>query len=291
MLYTIDIKNWQETVSKSTIDHAITALESGQVLFLPGLPFELEESEQLFLSAHFADPKTKNISYDSNRKTLKGAISTQREANGLSQMLQRYATQSIQLVNNALPHYQAGLKPGRTSYRPVEIAGRKASSYRKDDRRLHVDAFPANPTQGQRILRVFTNVNPNNEARVWRLGAPFNKVADYFSPKLSKPFPGSLTILKALSITKAKRTLYDHYMLQLHHAMKADLAYQEQVPQQEHHFPSGSTWIVYTDQVSHAVMSGQFLLEQTFYLPYQSLVYEGKSPLRTLESKFKTALL
>ncbi len=52
---------------------------------------------------------------------------------------------------------------------------------------------------------------------------------------------------------------------------------------QEIHFPPGSTWIVYTDQVSHAAMSGQYVFEQSFYLPIHGLKNESTSPLRTLE--------
>ncbi len=32
-------------------------------------------------------------------------------------------------------------------------------------------------------------------------------------------------------------------------------------------FPPGSVWVCFSDQTSHAVMSGQFMLEQTFFLP------------------------
>ena len=34
-------------------------------------------------------------------------------------------------------------------------------TWRKDDTRLHVDSFPATPSGGRRILRVFSNVNPD----------------------------------------------------------------------------------------------------------------------------------
>ncbi len=72
-------------------------------------------------------------------------------------------------------------------------------------------------------------------------------------------------------------------MLHLHDKMKADLRYQVEVPQQEIHFPPGSSWITQTDQVSHAAMSGQYLLEQTFYLPVDAMKNPEHSPLRVLE--------
>ena len=89
----------------------------------------------------------------------------------------------------ACPRYASRLTRGRTSFRPVEIAGR-ASSWRKDDTRLHVDAFPATPVHGRRILRVFANVNPYGKPRSWRVGDGFGAVADYFAPKLRLPLPG-----------------------------------------------------------------------------------------------------
>lgn len=49
------------------------------------------------------------------------------------------------------------------------------------------------------------------------------------------------------------------------------------------HFPPGSCWAVFTDQVSHAALSGQFALEQTFLIPVSALLFPERSPLRILE--------
>jgi hypothetical protein len=72
-------------------------------------------------------------------------------------------------------------------------------------------------------------------------------------------------------------------MLQLHDRMKADLDYQSGADQTTYDFPAGSTWMAFTDQVSHAAMTGQYLLEQTFYLPVASMMDKSKSPLQILE--------
>jgi hypothetical protein len=177
---------------------------------------------------------------------------------------------------------------GRTSFRPVQVSNR-SSSYRKDDKRLHVDAFPSSPNQGNRILRVFCNINPSAD-RVWRLGEPFEAVAKKFAPSIPKPFPGSAAFLHFLRITKTPRTPYDHYMLQIHDRMKADENYQRSAPQQEVRFPPASTWIVQTDHVSHAAMEGQYLLEQTFYLPIHAMKNPELSPQRVLEKILKKPL-
>ena len=44
-------------------------------------------------------------------------------------------------------------------------SGRR-TSWRKDDTRLHVDAFPTRPMRGRRIMRLFSNVHPGELPRV-----------------------------------------------------------------------------------------------------------------------------
>ena len=72
-------------------------------------------------------------------------------------------------------------------------------------------------------------------------------------------------------------------MLGLHDRMKQDDEYQRQAPQTPVDFPAGATWVAFTDQVSHAAMAGQYQLEQTFLLPVDAMIDEGRSPLRVLE--------
>ena len=80
-------------------------------------------------------------------------------------------------------------------------------------------------------------------------------------------------------------------MLQLHDRMKADTAYQATAPQHAQEFAPGSSWLVYTDQVSHAAMAGQHAFEQTFYLPLFGMQEPAKSPLRVLERLLGRALV
>lgn len=284
-LETLSLENMDQTPSKEIQSTAIQALEQGKVLFFPNLSFPLEPSERCFLSPTKVDPKSKNISYDIRNHKLGGTLCQGEEAEALKAMMHRYATKSRQLVDQLFPSYNSHIIQARTSYRPVEASGRP-QSYRKDDTRLHVDAFPANPTKGQRIMRVFTNVNPEGKPRVWRLGEPFSDVVDQMAPRVRPPFPGLFFLLKALRITKGYRTLYDHYMLKIHDLMKGDMNYQKNAKQIEVKFPSGATWIVFSDQVSHAAMSGQYLFEQTFHLPVEGMRDPSTSPLKVLERHF-----
>lgn len=291
MLQTLMIREWGEHFPDSTQEQAINSLENGQILFFPRLPFELTPLEMHFLSPEYVDPQAKNIGYAPDQKKLWGVRGlTDQEHDQLKKMLDRFSSASFSLIQSLLPRYAAQLTVGRTSLRPVQVCNRK-SSYRKDDKRLHVDAFPSAPNQGKRILRVFCNINPHGEDRVWRVGEPFEEVAKRFLPKINKPIPGAAAILRMLKITKSYRTAYDHYMLRMHNCMKADEKYQVHATQQEVRFPPGSTWIVQTDHVSHAAMAGQHLLEQTFYLPVKAMLDESRSPLHILEKLLEKPLI
>jgi hypothetical protein len=199
-------------------------------------------------------------------------------------MLKRYARQTKTLLHQLLPQYAHSLTKQRTSYRAIEIQGRKAPSIRKDDTKLHVDAFPANPTQGNRILRVFTNINPNGKPRHWQLGEPFEHVATQLLPQITtKQFPGIARLLNQLNLTKSYRTNYDYIMLQLHNSMKENKQFQQSINPTDVFLPAGATWIVFTDQVSHAALAGQYVLEQTFSLSLTGMCHVERSPLNILE--------
>jgi len=200
----------------------------------------------------------------------------------LRAFIQRFSEAAAGLVERLLPRYRGQVARGRASFRPAEIAGRQ-TSWRKDDTRLHVDSFPATPSGGRRILRVFTNVNPAGRARAWRIGGSFDQVAERYAPRLRVPLPGSGTLLALLRITKTRRSPYDALMLQLHDRMKEDDEFQRTSVQTAIDFPAGSTWLAFTDAVSHAAMSGQYQLEQTLLLPVDAMSDPHRSPLRILE--------
>ena len=213
---------------------------------------------------------------------MSGANCVGVDASELAGLIGGFSTRATELLNNLLPAYRTGLRRGRTSLRPIEVAGR-LQSWRKDDTRLHVDSFPSQPTKGKRLLRLFCNVNPAGQPRRWKVGEPFATVARKFWPKLRAPLPGSSLLLRLFHVTKSTRTGYDHFMLKLHDAMKADQDYQHRAAQIVHDFPAGSTWICFTDQVSHAALAGQHQFEQTFRLSLKRMNDTETSPLRVLE--------
>jgi len=273
----IGVTDWQVAESNPAW---IAGLESGKVLYFPQLPFELLPEEKVLLKPEIRDPKVRNISLDAAGH-LKGAVGDTATQLALALMIGRFREQAQSLVYSLLPKYQGALRLAPTSYRPTRVETR-AQSWRADDRRLHVDAFPSRPNYGERILRVFSNINPDGVPRVWRVGEPFETVARKFVPRAKPYVAWQAKALKALHVTKSLRSEYDHLMLQLHDGMKGDMAYQESAGQVTMPFAAGSVWVCFSDQASHAVMSGQYMLEQTLHLPPEKQYDPTASPLAIL---------
>ena len=203
---------------------------SGAVLFLRNLAFRLANSEMEFLDGRLTDGKAKNISLDPATHKLQGTSATGEKALRLAAMIERFGAGATRFVTDLLPNY-AGVERARTSYRPVEVEGR-AYSVIKDDRLLHVDAFPSRPMQqGRRILRFFANVAPprphGGGSRRWHVGEPFEDFAGKFAPRLRPHLPGQSWLFDKLGVTRGKRSAYDEMMLSLHDAAKRDAAYQK----------------------------------------------------------------
>jgi hypothetical protein len=277
-----------EVRAAGTVD-PVAALERGDVVWIDSGFFEVGGEERLVFSpAVLAGGK--NVSFDAATGRAGGLAIGGDAAQVLRGMLARFSDAALDLVHSLCPAYAGRVERARTSFRPVEIAGR-ASSWRKDDTRLHVDSFPASPVQGRRILRVFSNVNPEGRPRSWRIGEDFESVGRRFASTLRMPLPGTAALLRGLRLTRSRRSAYDSLMLQLHDRMKADREYQARAPQTAFDFPAGSTWVAFTDQVSHAAMAGQYQLEQTFLLPVGALADEHRSPLRILERLMGRALV
>lgn len=281
VLHTIGTENWDEPFPPETQACACEALEFGRIVFFPRLAFKLDASEQVLLTPEVSDGRSKNVSLKPGG-ALGGAVGMQETARLLQSMMERFAATATQFVAALIPPYGGRLERAPTSYRPVEIAGRAALPVH-DDTRLHVDAFPSRPMRGKRIMRLFSNIHPGGAPRVWHVGEPFEDMARQFLPQAREGSRLQAGLLAAVGITRGKRSAYDNLMLGLHDGAKLDVAYQRHAPQMEISFPAGSTWICYTDQVMHAALAGQFVLEQTFHLDVDAMAAPERSPLRVLE--------
>jgi hypothetical protein len=280
VLEELPIAAWRGPFEPGVQRRAVDALEGGRVLLLPGLPFAIAPDETRLLDPATLGEHGKNVSLDPRTGRLSNTALS--DAAALPGMMQRYADATLALLTDLLPGYAAQLERARTSFRPAEIEAR-AYSPRRDDRRLHVDAFPTRPLAGRRILRVFCNVAPDGAARDWLVGEPFADYARTLLPRVKAPVPGSAWVLQLLGLTEGRRGRYDHIMLGMHDAGKFDAAYQARAPRASVSLRPGTTWICFTDQVVHAALAGHCVLEQTFHLPVEVMANPGRSPLRVLE--------
>jgi hypothetical protein len=261
----------------------IAALEAGKVLYFPNFAqhgFAPQKEELALFREDIRDPKTRNISLSAGGD-LKGVVGDDATKALMAGMIGRFRAEAESLLGNLVPRYGEHLRRGATSFRPSVVQNR-VQSWRADDRRMHVDAFPSRPNYGERLLRVFTNVNQDGAPRVWRVGEPFEDVARRFLPK-AKPYSAwQAKVLNALHVTKSLRSEYDHLMLQLHDGMKSDLDYQKNAPQVTFNFPPGCAWVCFSDQTSHAVMAGQYMMEHTLQLSPMHQYDKDASPLAIL---------
>jgi hypothetical protein len=257
-------------------------LEREGVLLIDGVSFRLTDDELRLTGRRWGDGRSKNVSYNPHTSRVDGAFGGGLVLEELRALMGRYAAWSQDVIAGLFPGYLAAAELGRTSFRPRSVLERPRS-LRKDDRRLHVDAFTSQPVAGRRILRVFSNVDPSGDSRDWAVGEGFEDYARRFLGRARRLLPGEAALLHALTLTKDRRTDYDQIMLSMHDAAKGDRVYQRTAPRRTVSFPHGATWVAFTDQSPHAVVNGQCALEQTFYLPIEALADPDGSPLRILE--------
>ena len=71
--------------------------------------------------------------------------------------------------------------------------------------------------------------------------------------------------------------------MRLHNTMKEDAAFQANCLRENVQFAPGSSWMVYTETVPHAVVAGQYALEQTFLVDPAAMVARESAPVAILE--------
>lgn len=267
-------------------------LEEGNILFFPTLPFYLppEDVDFLLTQQQSGARIHKNIAYRPAQDRLTGyADRDPAKVAQLRAVMHRYSHQVIRFASELLPPYAGHWRVDFASFRARQEKGRQIRSSARNDL-LHVDSFPTRPANGDRILRIFTNLNPR-VPRVWITSETFEALADRFAGSEDLPLPKRFTLphrvaiklARAVGIRSLARSPYDRWMLGFHHFLKANEEFQRTSHRSRWEFPPLATWMVFTDTVSHAVLSGQFALEQTLIISQHSLVRAEKAPVRILE--------
>ncbi|SFI47723.1 Kdo hydroxylase family protein [Nitrosomonas sp. Nm34] len=282
---------------------AIEILEAGGVIYLPRSGFELSEREQELIS-NTSNILTRVPDVEDGRPTIifdpahgrikkyhyvhvKGKMMRAQVKDtarpDLEVILSRYSKWGENVITQLFPSYKLALDRKRTTYRPIS---------RSSTQSLHIDSSYGYPTQGRSMLRIFTNINPANQPRIWQLGEPFEPFVRRFLPavRISKPSWVS-SILAHLGMIDGTKTKYDQYIATLRSLGIRDKEYQQTAPRKIMEFPAGSSWIALTDLVLHGAMGGQHSLDQTFYLPADAMNDSSCSPLRILERLTGEALI
>jgi 3-deoxy-D-manno-oct-2-ulosonic acid (Kdo) hydroxylase len=268
-------------------------LEGGQILFFRELPYLLPATDRDFLLAQeWAELRLhKNISYRPSEDILKGVTGNAETVERIHSILRDYNAHVMEFLKSFLAPYAGKWILDFASFRPFEEERRGLPLHKRNDL-LHVDAFPSRPTRGGRILRVFTNLNPS-KPRVWNVTGPFERLARTYAEDagLRQIAEDDSTVSRTVQSWGAKlgfsgfgRTPYDMFMLRFHDFLKENKAFQADSEKASVQFPPLSTWLVFTDGVAHAAMSGQYAMEQTLLIPPEALVAPEHAPYRILET-------
>ncbi|HYV42120.1 MAG TPA: Kdo hydroxylase family protein, partial [Thermoanaerobaculia bacterium] len=267
-------------------------LEEGNILLFGQTPFKLPEKDREFLLRQRQTEAGyhKNIAYRPGGDRVTGVARQQVEdAKELRRVLRDYSRAVVDFASRLLKPYAGQWRLDYASFRPQEEAGRRLSRHARNDL-LHVDSFPTRPTRGDRIFRLFTNINPT-VPRVWRTRETFPELAERFAVtsgllrRVSRRGAGRfvLALLKSAGLPVRARPPYDEFMHRFHNFLKDNEAYQDTARAQVVSFSPGATWMVFTDMVTHAVLSGQYALEQTFLIARASLMFPERAPVAVLE--------
>jgi 3-deoxy-D-manno-oct-2-ulosonic acid (Kdo) hydroxylase len=271
-------------------------LESGDILFFPQTPVPIDPADLEFLLGQQQSDSSlhKNIAYKPNIDKLSGldaGSADSASAARLQAIMRAYSRQVTEFLSRFLSPYQHRWQLDYASYRPQEEQGRDLALRKRNDL-LHTDAFPTRPTHGARILRFFNNIHPTR-TRDWITSDPFATLVRQFAPAQIAPHPDTSASKAAKSLARGiglgaavpalKRSPYDDFMMRFHNFLKENSRFQAECPKYDWKFPPGSSWMVYTDTVPHAVLAGRYALEQTFLVSHEALVNPATAPLTILE--------
>ncbi len=253
-------------------------LERGAILIAPNFHGSVSAEDRSFLSQI-----RHNVSYRPEHQELRGFGDDLHRAR-MRQIMEGYATEAMRFVEQLLPTYAGHLHRRLTAFRAEEEQGRKNAAGKRADL-LHINAFPDLPTGGRRILRVFTNLH-GLRPRIWDVGDPFELLAGKYAEAAGlRQFCSGDRLVDRMAHTLhvAERSAYDRFMLRFHDWMEESAEFQKNAARERIEFPPGAIWVIFSDGLPHAVLSGQYALEQTILFDFEALVVPDTAPIRILE--------
>ena len=301
MLDTFD----DERLQKLQPDELSDSLERGSVVFFPRSPVALPEAEDLefFRQELPKRLKLKNISFHPEEGRTRGLDSDDAEmVERVNRVLINVSNEIAAFLGKVAPRLTDNWTVGTCSFRPMQERGRNLSAHASNEL-IHVDAGAYGATHGDRILRFFINVNPV-EDRVWATKGSFPELFAEHGERAELGYrnagpeylkTGPLDHLRSGLINLAARGIpvlnvldsspYDRAMRKFHNYMKDTPAFQQQQQgHQEFRFPPFSAWMVYTDMVSHACLSGQHAFIHTSLVRLENCHLPEMAPINIMRN-------
>jgi len=306
MLDTFDTNRLQQLQADDISD----SLERGSVVFFPQSPVQIPSAEDLLFIRQELPKllRTKNISYHPEAGRIRGLDEADPElAERVKNILVGVSDNIADFLTRNAPRLVENWTVGTCSFRPIEEQGRQLDAHASNEL-VHIDAGAYGATNGDRILRFFINVNPT-EDRVWVTKGSFPELFQNHGAKaqlgyanagnnyLAKgPVDHARTgllnkLAKAVPVLKVlDSSPYDRVMRKFHNYMKDTPSFQQEMQgHEEFRFPPFSAWMVFTDMVSHACLSGQHAFVHTSIVPLNNCRLPAMAPLNILRQAANNA--
>jgi hypothetical protein len=278
------------------------AMERCEVVYFECSPVPLPSPDELdFLRAELPDQyKVKNVSYHPESDSIPRFEASAEVQERVKQILKSHRADVEAFFQRNAPNWTPGWTVGTTSFRAVEERGRNLKP-RSNSEIVHIDAGAYGATNGNRILRFFVNVNPSVD-RVWGTKGSFRELFGSYEElvqaargkrdriRLDKSIGDKLYSGVVNGLSKVyplfqviNSSPYDRTMRRIHNHMKETESFRADMSRyKEIRFPPYSAWTVFTDGISHSVISGQFALVTTILVPLENCARPELAPYHIL---------
>ncbi len=276
-------------------------LEAGNVIHFPECPITLpSEAELVQIREELPKQlKRKNVSYHPEAGGIRGMEpGAPLEALALNS-LKNQSDQISLFLRTQMPKLFRNATIGTCSFRPIQEQGRNLKPHASNEL-IHFDAGAYGATNGDRILRFFINYS-TDEDRVWATRGAFPELYKQYHSEAGLDDVNESSLRKSpidnlrtgvlQSIDKlgmpVSRALdsspYDRAMRKFHNFMKDTPSFQTDPEGRiEMRFKPMSAWMVLTDMVSHACLSGQHCINYTALIPLEDCQHPELAPYNIL---------
>ena len=266
------------------------ALERSDVVFFERCPIRLPDDADLaFLRDELPrQTQLKNVSYHPESDSVPGLDASEPVRRRVKAILKDHRAAVSTFFEKNLPKLAAGWTVGTSSFRPIEEKDRGLKP-RSSSEIVHIDAGAYGATNGNRILRFFVNLNRSKD-RVWGTKGSFRGLFEKHGrfASAARGFGRRVSVRKGFAdhcFTGLVRGLskiyplavvidsspYDRAMRRIHNYMKESLDFRDDLTDyREILFPPLSAWAVFTDGISHSVVSGQYAFATTILIPLKN---------------------